>query len=149
MSGFNIFSDSFGDVLGKSSTGSGNNSSSDDTTETGVSYLRQNRSLWRAVILQAIIDILNNSSRTENKIAKIEAKQWVFQDNEHFSQICYLAGYTTQYVREKIMKIMRKNLASKIIINRIYAEDREEKFVFNLDFQQQNPYEQKLMQFSY
>jgi len=111
--------------------------------------------LWRAVILQAIIDILNNSSRTENKIAKIEAKQWVFQDNEDFVQICHLAGYNIKYVRTKIMEIMRQNLVSKIIINKIYKED---KFVLNinsipnisLDFNLNNaPYEKKIQYFNY
>ena len=146
MSGFNIFSNTLSDLFSNASSNDESNS-----TKGFDSYLNQNRALWRAVILQAIIDILNNSSRTENKIAKIEAKQWIFQNNEDFQEICYLAGYSTKYVRTKIMEIMRQNLVSKIVINKIY---KEEKFIFNINYncnlnQNNVLYEKKVQYFNY
>ena len=144
MSGFNIFSSNLNDLF--------NNQSSDEELESSKSeietYMYQNRSLWRAVILQTIIDILNNSARTENKIAKIEAKQWVFYDNEDFKQVCHLAGYNTQYVRKKIMEIMRQNLISKIIINKIHKEEKFSSVSRENSFDN-NFYEKKVQYFNY
>ena len=121
MMNFNIFSNSFEDIFK-------NNSSEKDNNQSD-SYLTQNRALWKAVILQSIIDIINSACRTENKIAKIEAKQWVFTDNEDFKQVCHLAGYTVPYVRKKIMEIMRQNMISKIIINKSHKEDKFMSFI--------------------
>jgi hypothetical protein len=145
MSGFNIFSNTLNDLFN-------NVSSSNDECETPKNdievYMNQNRSLWRAVILQTIIDILNNSSRTENKIAKIEAKQWVFYDNDDFKQVCNLAGYNIKYVRKKIMEIMRQNLISKIVINKIHREEKFSSFVNDNCFDN-NFYEKKIQYFNY
>ena len=157
MSGFNIFSNKFNNLLSalnKKDTASNKDdvSQNEANSKEGISstnddsYLVANRSLWRAVILQAIIDIVNNSSRTENKIAKIEAKQWVFKENDDFYEVCHLAGYTVKYVRKKIMEIMRQNLISKIVINKMC---KEEKFIFNTN-ENCSPafdYEKKVMLF--
>lgn len=141
MSGFNIFSNKLNNLFSafnKSSKEDCEKNNNDDVGKDNISvndensYLTTNRSLWRAVILQSIIDILNNSSRTENKIAKIEAKQWMFKDNDDFHEVCNLAGYNARYVRKKVMEIMRQNLVSKIIINKMY-KDKEEKFSLNIN----------------
>ncbi len=139
MSGFNIFSNKLNNLFSnftKSSKEECAEKNQEDEDLDDVfsgdedSYTASNRALWRAVILQSIIDILNNSSRTENKIAKIEAKQWVFKDNDDFFEVCNLAGYNAKYVRKKIMEIMRQNLVSKIVINKMY---KEEKFDLNIN----------------
>ncbi len=157
MSGFNIFSNKFHNLLSalnKKDTKSKNDdlSQNEESSKEQISstnddsYLVANRSLWRAVILQAIIDIVNNSSRTENKIAKIEAKQWVFKENDDFYEVCNLAGYTVKYVRKKIMEVMRQNLVSKIVINKMC---KEEKFILNANenYSPAFDYEKKVMLF--
>jgi hypothetical protein len=142
MSGFNIFSNklnnlfnAFSDKEKKQKCEDKFNKKESISSDDENSYIITNRSLWRAVILQSIIDIINNSSRTENKIAKIEAKQWVFKENDDFYEVCNLAGYNAKYVRKKIMEIMRQNLVSKIIINKMY---KEEKFNLNINYLQEN-----------
>jgi len=41
-----------------------------------------------AIIMQAIIDSTNTSSKKEAKKAELAAKKWIFQDNEDFNAIC-------------------------------------------------------------
>lgn len=57
-------------------------------------------SLLRAVILQAIIDRMNNSKRTEDKIAKTDALNWFNSQNHDFRLICDLAGWSPEWVIE-------------------------------------------------
>jgi hypothetical protein len=154
MSGFNIFSNKLNNLFNAFGSKDKRQKCEEASCEKeGISvddensYLTTNRSLWRAVILQSIIDIVNNSSRTENKIAKIEAKQWVFKENEDFYEVCNLAGYNAKYVRKKIMEIMRQNLVSKIIINKM---SKEEKCNFNVinggdNYRKSFDYEKKIM----
>ena len=154
MSGFNIFSNklnnlfsAFGNKEKKQKCEIKDREKEDISIDDENSYLVTNRSLWRAVLLQSIIDIINNSSRTENKIAKIEAKQWIFKENDDFYEVCNLAGYNAKYVKKKIMEIMRQNLVSKIIINKMY---KEEKFNLNInniggDYRRSFDYEKKVM----
>ena len=111
---FNIFSENFSNIFNgvesKTSQDSKDNENFDKVKSS-------NKALWRAVILQSIIDILNNSSRTENKIAKLEAKKWIFSDDEDFQYACQMAGYKMEFVRYKVLNIMRKNLKTRVILN--------------------------------
>jgi hypothetical protein len=115
MSDFNIFSSDLSKFLHNPNP---SNKEQNIKSKNDDNFLLFNRALWRAVILQAIIDIINESSRTESKVAKIEAKKWVFIDNEDFDNVCLMAGYKKDYIRKKIMDIMRKSIFSKkVLIN--------------------------------
>ncbi|KJV69076.1 hypothetical protein [Candidatus Neoehrlichia procyonis] len=70
-------------------------------------------SLWGAVILQAMIDLNSNYKRTENKLEKIKAFNWINDLHDDFITVCYFAGYSPVYVRKKARKVMLKVLNSK------------------------------------
>ena len=113
MCSFNIFSDNLKSIF-KSSAGRNN----DNIHESQDKIVSFQRALWRAVILQSILDLLNNSSRTENKMAKIQAKHWIFTNNEHFKDVCSMAGYQRDFVRKKILELMRKNIFCSFFKNK-------------------------------
>ena len=64
------------------------------------------RALWRAVIMQAMIDIENNSSRTEDCVAKAKAISWFLYPSKDFYTACLLADYDSKYVIEKAKTII-------------------------------------------
>jgi hypothetical protein len=127
MGGFNIFSENLTKILKGSSSKTNQNETTGSEKLHDDKFFLSQRALWRAVILQSIIDILNQSTRTENKIAKLEAKKWIFTNNEDFEYVCSMAGYKVNYIRKKVMEIMRRSLSTKIIINN-HCKDKENKF---------------------
>ena len=54
--------------------------------------------LFRAVIMQALLDSVNNSKRTEDKIAKKQAIEWFNIDNSDFRTVCQLAQLNYKWV---------------------------------------------------
>ncbi len=58
--------------------------------------------LWRAVILQAIQDLLTESKRTEEKNARNSALCWLDINNKDFIIVCYLAGLNPEFVLRKV-----------------------------------------------
>jgi hypothetical protein len=128
MTSFNIFSENLTKILKNTGIKSSKNEISGSENFQDDKFFLSQRALWRAVILQAIIDILNESSRTENKIAKLEAKKWIFTNNEDFEYVCLMAGYKINFIRKKILEIMRKSLCAKVIINQHAANKKENKF---------------------
>ncbi len=65
------------------------------------------RALWRAVIMQAMTDIINNYSRTEDKIEKEFALRWIMEGREDFQMVCSMAEYSPRYVQKQAREIMR------------------------------------------
>lgn len=61
------------------------------------------RALWRAVIMQAIFDLTSNSSRTEEKLAKIHAKSWLLGNSRDFLHVCTMAEYDHEFVKKKAL----------------------------------------------
>lgn len=55
-------------------------------------------SLWRAVILQTILDCLTQSKRTENIKARKEAIAWFDELNEDFRTVCRFADLESTFV---------------------------------------------------
>ena len=64
------------------------------------------RAMWRAVILQAFIDITNNYTRTEDKIAKYNAKSWLLKMSNDFIDVCVLADYDPYFVMQKAKEVI-------------------------------------------
>ncbi len=79
----------------------------DNTMESNI------RSLWRAVILQAIIDATGDYKRTENKLEKDKAKAWIEEEGEEFKLVCELAGYNHKYVKNKALKTIKEHKKKK------------------------------------
>ena len=59
-------------------------------------------SLFRGVILQHIQDFKNKARRPCEKMWKREAEYWLFHDQRGFSEVCELAGWSPEWVRERI-----------------------------------------------
>ncbi len=127
MNSFNIFSERLTTIFRGQHKHANDESRYANGNLQNDKFIISQRALWRAVILQAIIDILNTSVRTEHKIAKLEAKKWIFTDNEDFKYVCLMSGYKINYIRKKVMEIMRKNLQSRITLNK-YGYKKENKF---------------------
>ena len=59
--------------------------------------------------MQAMIDIENNSSRTEERVAKAKAISWFLYPSKDFYTVCILADYDSNYVIEKAKELISKN----------------------------------------
>ncbi|UAT43437.1 hypothetical protein GUI12_01395 [Anaplasmataceae bacterium AB001_6] len=68
----------------------------------------KNRSLWRGVILQAILDASSMAKRTENVVEKKRATEWLTNMNPDFIEVCHMAGYPPEYVRKKAITFLEK-----------------------------------------
>ncbi|QGR02680.1 hypothetical protein EDL79_03455 [Ehrlichia ruminantium] len=73
-----------------------------ELSEEYMSY----QSIWKAVILQAIIDSTSNYKRMENKIEKIKANNWFNDYSQDFVNVCHFAGYSSLSVQNKAKKII-------------------------------------------
>ena len=80
-----------------------NVSSEDNKINNSIS---PNVNLFRAVISQAVIDVLSNNPKLLQE--KHEAKRWLFYSDKDFSQICDMAELDQQYTREKIRKFLNE-----------------------------------------
>ena len=58
-------------------------------------------SLWRAVILQSILDRLTQSKRGEDIMARKNAKNWMNINNEKFRTVCQFAQLEPDFVIRK------------------------------------------------
>lgn len=63
-------------------------------------------SLFRAVILQSLLDSVSKSKRTEDKIAKKNAISWLSEKNRDFIEICNLAKMSPEWVSKKAKKVI-------------------------------------------
>ncbi len=57
--------------------------------------------LWRAVILQSILDRLTQSKRGSDILARKNAKNWMKIDNEDFLAVCEFAQLEPDFVLRK------------------------------------------------
>ncbi len=71
--------------------------------------------LFRAVILQAIIDAVNNSKRTEDMVAKKSALEWLNLYNEDFLTVCDLAKMSANGILSRFGYIV-KNTSNRYSI---------------------------------
>ena len=69
--------------------------------------------LWRAVIMQAMLDIASMSSRTEDKLEKYRSISWIMNDNEDFNLVCRLANYDPKYVRNRAFQVIKSSAGRK------------------------------------
>lgn len=69
------------------------------------------RGLWLRVILQAITDAQGKSVgiRPQKKlIVQQEAIKWFMRDGKDFQQVCLMAGYEPEWIRDKVMVLLKK-----------------------------------------
>ena len=61
--------------------------------------------LWKAVILQAFIDLQSNSKKKVIQAYKIKALQWINLNNKNFIEVCRMANLDPYYVWSQAQKI--------------------------------------------
>lgn len=76
-------------------------------------YYKNNKngeqSLRRAVILQAFVDLKNNSKKKLANTFRVKATLWFNKKNKDFIRVCYFANLNPDYVLEKANKIKNYN----------------------------------------
>ena len=70
------------------------------------------KSLWRAVLLQAFIDLKSNSKKKIAKTYRMKSAIWFNLNNNNFVKVCYLAGYEPKFVYQKA-EIIRREMLNK------------------------------------
>jgi hypothetical protein len=58
--------------------------------------------LWKAVIMQAVLDVMSNSKRASEILAKNTARDWLSEKNANFIKVCGYAGLSPNWVIKKI-----------------------------------------------
>jgi hypothetical protein len=65
--------------------------------------------LWRAVIMQALIDAGNNFKRAEYKNYKAQAISWLSGNSDDFLEVCMLADMEPDYVKKMTKLALARN----------------------------------------
>ena len=71
-----------------------------------ITSVHGERAMWRAVILQALLDAVSKSGKEEANRSRRDARRWL-SSGEDFDEICLLAGFQPSYVRRKICNTLR------------------------------------------
>ena len=85
-----------------------------DENENNAELFYRTRSLWRAVILQSIIDATGDYKRTENVLEKHKATVWIEEMKDDFRLVCMLAGYDHHYVKNKAKSAIQAHKIRKL-----------------------------------
>ena len=69
-------------------------------------------SLWRAVLLQAIIDLKTRSKKKRVLLTKIDAIKWFKKEEnmEDVKEVCYRANYGYNYVMSFVNKFLDEEI---------------------------------------
>lgn len=66
------------------------------------------QAVWRAVIVQALMDASSNSKKQENIQSKQEALVWLRGNSQDFATVCHHAGYDPEFVRDMARKAIER-----------------------------------------
>lgn len=66
------------------------------------------QALWRAVIVQALMDASSNSKKKENLQSKEEALVWLRGTSRDFVAVCHHAGFEPEFVREMARRALSR-----------------------------------------
>ncbi|MBL0726032.1 MAG: hypothetical protein JJW01_03705 [Alphaproteobacteria bacterium] len=69
--------------------------------------------LFRAIIMQALIDCVNHSKRTEDKLAKQQALEWFREDNTDFILVCQFAQLNHNWVLQQSIAAIKNGCKRK------------------------------------
>ena len=72
-------------------------------------YYKGEIALWKAVILQAMVDLQSNSKKKIANTYRIKALMWFNLKNEDFLTVWNYVGLDGKYVYEKAMKVKENN----------------------------------------
>ena len=71
-------------------------------------YYKSEIALWKAVILQALVDLQSNSKKKIANTYRVKSLMWFNLKNKDFITVCNYAGLDPQYVYDK-SRIIKKN----------------------------------------
>lgn len=77
--------------------------------EDSALYPRAEQAMWRAVILQAMVDAVSKSSKPETVRARKAALTWLAGDSDDFVQVCEQAGWHADYVRKRVYEALSRH----------------------------------------
>lgn len=66
------------------------------------------KALWKAVLLQAFVDLQNNSKKKIANTYRVKSLFWFNMKNKEFLDVCSYAGLDPHYVLSKAKKIKDK-----------------------------------------
>jgi hypothetical protein len=72
----------------------------DTSLHEPYNHSAEEQAVWRAVIVQALMDASSNSAKKENIQAKEEALIWLRGKSRDFLTVCHYAGFEPEFVRE-------------------------------------------------
>ena len=65
--------------------------------------------LWKAVIMQALVDLGSRSNKKMAKINRVRSILWCNLNNKDFLTVCSYAELNPYYVYQKVQKIKKEN----------------------------------------
>ena len=74
--------------------------------------------LWRAVIIQQIMDAKTTSRNPEKLSQKNCALEWLFHNKGDFTMVCDLAGWEPDYVRSLCVRAQKRGFRRRLVISR-------------------------------
>ena len=69
--------------------------------------------LWKAVILQAILDIKNNGNKVMDRVNRAKAILWINPNKKDFINVCQMAEINPQRVYEYKLKLLKQQKIQK------------------------------------
>lgn len=72
--------------------------------EGPVNPVAQEQAMWRAVIVQALMDASCGSQKYEAAQARREALVWLRGTSQDFATVCYYAGFEPEFVRKMVKR---------------------------------------------
>ena len=82
-------------------------------------YSGSEQGVWRAVIVQALMDASSNSAKKENLQAKEEALVWLRGNSVDFASVCYFAGFEPEFVKQMAKQALQRNCVWRAAPNSI------------------------------
>jgi hypothetical protein len=73
--------------------------------------------MWKAVILQAFIDLKNNSRKKIANTYRVKAALWFNINNSDFITVCNYANLNPNYVWSKANVVKKNNFLAKNMAN--------------------------------
>ena len=67
------------------------------------------RVMWKAVIMQALVDLSSQSMKKMNKIYRTQAGKWLNKYNKNFLTVCSYAGFSPDFILKKANEIKKMN----------------------------------------
>ncbi|MDD2840324.1 MAG: hypothetical protein PHY80_04345 [Rickettsiales bacterium] len=81
--------------------------------ENSLAIYPRYRSLWRAVILQALLDIKSNSNNDMTNVNKAKAILWINLNKKDFLDVCHRAELSPEKVYETKLRILGQQKSHK------------------------------------